>query len=226
MDRLIGYVRVSTDEQAKSGLSTSDQSEKLRQYCTLYGYELVDVIVDDGASAKDLNRSGIQRVMEIANSGEVDGVIVCKLDRLTRSVRDLHQLLDTTFKTAQLHSVNEQFNTNTAAGRFVLNMLMSVAEWEREVIGERTSSALQEKKRLAGNRSINGRAPFGYRWEDGELVRDPAEYPVREIMVHLRDAGLTYAQIAQEINDAGHTTRRNKKWRTSSIHTILTSKAS
>ena len=105
-------------------------------------------------------------------------------------------------------------------------MLMSVAEWEREVIGERTSSALQEKKRLAGNRSINGRAPFGFRWEDGSLVKDPAEYPVRETMVELREAGLTYAQIAEAINHAGHTTRRNKQWRTSSIHTILTTKAS
>ncbi len=221
MDRLIGYVRVSTEEQAKSGLSTSDQSEKLRQYCELYGYELVNVIIDDGASAKDLNRAGIQEVMTSVTRGDVDGVIVCKLDRLTRSVRDLHQLLDTTFKTAQLHSVNEQFNTNTAAGRFVLNMLMSVAEWEREVIGERTSSALKEKKRLAGNKSINGRAPFGYQWSEGELIKHPAEFPVREIMTQLRESGLTYAQIADEINNAGHTTRRNKPWRTSSIHTIL-----
>lgn len=226
MDRLIGYVRVSTDEQAKSGLSTSDQETKLRAYCDLYGYELAEVIIDDGASAKNLNRSGIQRVMQMISNGEADGVIVCKLDRLTRSVRDLHQLLDTTFKSSQLHSVNEQFNTNTAAGRFVLNMLMSVAEWEREVIGERTSSALQEKKRLAGNKSINGRAPFGFRWEGGELVRDADEYPVREMMIGLRSTGLTYAQIAQEVNNAGHTTRRNKQWRTSSIHTILTTKAS
>lgn len=226
MDRLIGYVRVSTDEQTKTGYSVSDQKNKLRGYCELYGHDLIEVIVDDGISAKNLNRDGIQRVISMINNGDADGVVVLKLDRLTRSMRDLHHLLDTIFKTGQLHSVSEQFNTNTASGKFVLNMLMSVAEWEREVIGERTSSALQEKKRLAGNRSINGRAPFGFRWEEGALVRDADEYPIREIMVELRDAGLTYAQIAQEINDAGHTTRRNKPWRTSSIHTILTTKAS
>ena len=202
MDRLIGYVRVSTDEQTKTGYSVSDQKNKLRGYC-------------------DLNRSGMQRVINMVNNGEADGVVVLKLDRLTRSMRDLHHLLDTIFKTGQLHSVSEMFNTNTASGKFVLNMLMSVAEWEREIIGERTSSALKEKKRLAGNKSINGRAPFGYQWSDGELIKHPAEFPVREIMVQLRKAGLTYAQIADEINDANYTTRRNKQWRTSSIHTIL-----
>lgn len=221
MDRLIGYVRVSTEEQTKTGYSVSDQKNKLRGYCDLYGHELVDIIVDDGISAKNLNRSGMQRTISMINDGDADGVVVLKLDRLTRSMRDLHHLLDTIFKTGQLHSVSEQFNTNTASGKFVLNMLMSVAEWEREVIGERTSSALQEKKRLAGNKSINGRAPFGYQWSEGQLIKHPDEFPVREIMIQLRESGLTYAQIANEINDAGHTTRRNKAWRTSSIHTIV-----
>lgn len=226
MDRLIGYVRVSTEEQTKTGYSISDQANKLRGYCDLYGHDLVEIIIDDGISAKNLNRDGMQRVISMISNDEADGVVVLKLDRLTRSMRDLHHLLDTIFKTGQLHSVSEQFNTNTASGKFVLNMLMSVAEWEREVIGERTSSALQEKKRLAGNQSINGRAPFGFQWQDGSLVKNPTEYPVREIMVELRDAGLTYAQIADAINSYGHTTRRNKQWRTSSIHTILKAKTS
>ena len=90
----IGYVRVSTDKQAEQGVSLEAQEAKVRAMATVQGAELRDVIVDGGESAKSLHRPGLQRVMSLVNAGKVQTIIVAKLDRLTRSVKDLCGLLE------------------------------------------------------------------------------------------------------------------------------------
>lgn len=144
--RIIGYTRVSTEEQSTNGVSLAAQEAKLRAYADLYGHEVIAVVVDAGHSAKTLDRPGLNQVLEALTSGEAEGAIVMKLDRLTRSVRDLGALLDEYFQHFALISVGEQVDTTTAGGRLVLNLLTSVSQWEREVISERTSAALQHKK--------------------------------------------------------------------------------
>lgn len=220
MKKVIGYIRVSTDGQAESGLGLADQEMKIRSYCLLYDLELVDVISDAGASAKSLNRAGIQDVINLAQSGAVDGIIIAKLDRLTRSMKDLHVLLDTVFNRVELHSVAEKVDTSTAAGRLVLNVLMSVAEWEREAIGERTSAALQAKKKQS-KRVINGRAPYGWRWVDGELVEIPEQQRVLTLMRELRESGLTYAEICYHLNESNQLTKSNKQWQPATVRNSL-----
>jgi site-specific DNA recombinase len=90
----IGYVRVSTDRQAEQGVSLEAQEAKIRAMATIHSAELVEVIVDGGESAKSLNRPGLQRLLALINAGQVQAVIVAKLDRLTRSVKDLCNLLE------------------------------------------------------------------------------------------------------------------------------------
>jgi site-specific DNA recombinase len=90
----IGYVRVSTDRQAEQGVSLEAQEAKIRAMATVQSAELLDVIVDGGESAKSLNRPGLQRLLELFNAGKVEAVIVAKLDRMTRSVKDLCGLLE------------------------------------------------------------------------------------------------------------------------------------
>jgi hypothetical protein len=139
--KAIGYVRVSTDEQAADGVSLAAQEHKIRMYAELYGIELVEVVVDAGQSAKTLDRPGLRRVLDLLRQRKVEGVIVAKLDRLTRSVADLNTLIDTFFcerAGRQLWSVADSIDTRTAAGRLVLNILGSVGQWERETIAERT----------------------------------------------------------------------------------------
>ena len=85
----IGYVRVSTDRQAELGVSLEAQEAKIRAMATVQGADLAEVIVDGGESAKSLNRPGQQRLIAVVNAGTVEAVIVAKLDRLTRSVKDL-----------------------------------------------------------------------------------------------------------------------------------------
>src|ERR1700740_2664269 len=92
--KVIGYVRVSTDKQAERGVSLDAQAEKIRAMAVVHGTELAEIIVDGGESAKSLNRPGMARLLAMIDAGEVEAVIIAKLDRLTRSVKDLCTLLD------------------------------------------------------------------------------------------------------------------------------------
>ena len=147
--------------------------------------------------------------------------MVAKLDRLTRSMRDLHQLLDTTFKSTQLHSVNEKIDTSTASGMLVLSVLMSVSQWELSVISERTSNALQAKKRLNDGESINGSAPYGQEWNEGELIECKEETETLSTMIEMRKEGHTYGFIAKSLNTQGRLNRSGLGWTEGNVSSII-----
>jgi DNA invertase Pin-like site-specific DNA recombinase len=153
---------VSTAQQAQRGVSLDAQEERLRAYATLYGLQLVALIRDEGESAKSLDRPGLRRALGMLRRGEADGLLVAKLDRLTRSVRDLGTLVEDYFREAALLSVAEHVDTRSSAGRLVLNVLGSVSQWEREAIGERTSTALRHKQTRASMWA--GRGPTASAW--------------------------------------------------------------
>ena len=133
------------------------------------------MVEDAGLSAKSMDRPGLQSVLAMLRRGEVQAVVVAKLDRLTRSVRDLGTLIEGPFAKAALPSVAEQIDTRSAGGRLVLHVLGSVAQWERETIGERVTVALAHLK-AQGRRT--GSVPYGKRLVGGAgkvLEDDPAE---------------------------------------------------
>src|ERR1700694_5029916 len=159
--RTIGYVRVSTDKQAEQGVSLEAQSEKIRAMALVHDAELLDIIVDSGESAKSLQRPGMERLLGLVDGKQVQAVIVAKLDRLTRSVKDLCELLERCERRGvALISVAESLDTSSAAGRLVINIMTAVSQWEREAIGERTRDALAHK-RSKGERL--GNMPYGYK---------------------------------------------------------------
>lgn len=205
--RVIAYVRVSTEEQESSGLGLEAQEARVRGYCGVYGHELVD-LVQDAASGKSLARPGLQAALAMLKDGRAEGLIVAKLDRLTRSVRDMGELLEGYFSgKASLLVVAEQIDTSTAAGRMVINLLTSVAQWERECIGERTRDALQAKK---GRGERAGTIPYGYRLaEDGaSLEQDPEEQAVIAEARRLRAEGRSLRDVAATLARRGFTNRR------------------
>jgi len=115
--KAIAYIRVSTAGQAETGVSMSEQEMKIKQYSDLYGIDIIEIISDGGESAKDLNRPGIQRVLSMMKQRETEGVIVAKLDRLTRSVRDLADMMElANKKSISLISVNEKIDTERQQG--------------------------------------------------------------------------------------------------------------
>jgi DNA invertase Pin-like site-specific DNA recombinase len=217
----IGYVRVSTDRQAEHGVSLEAQEAKIRAMATVQGAEPIDVIVDGGESAKSLNRPGLQQLMGSVNTGKVQAVIVAKLDRLTRSVKDLCGLLELFEKRkVALISVAEALDTGSAAGRLVITIMGAVSQLEREAIGERTRDALRHK-RSYGERV--GNIEFGYRLSaDGRhLEPDPTEQAALEQIRDLRRRGNTLRGVAAALNAQGHRTRRGTGWRLESVARVL-----
>src|ERR1700692_2880507 len=174
--RAIGYVRVSTDKQADHGVSLEAQEAKIRAMATVQGAEITELIVDGGESAKDLKRPGMDRLLTLVDERKVDTVIIAKLDRLTRSVKDLAELLERFQRRGvSLVSVAESLDTGSAAGRLVINIMTAVSQWEREAIGERTATALQHKR---ARRKVYNHVPYGFRREDDALLPIDAEQAV------------------------------------------------
>lgn len=218
--KAIGYVRVSTDKQADGGVSLEAQAEKVRAMATVQGVELLDIIIDAGQSAKTLDRPGMARLLKLVDSRAVDCVIVAKLDRITRSVKDLAELLDRfNRREVSLVSVADSLDTRTAAGRLVLNIMVSVSQWEREAIGERTKDAMAHMK-ATGARV--GNIAFGFQLgENGQLVPNQAERDIIAKVRELQVAGYSLREIAAELNRQGFTTRRGSAWRHEYVAGIL-----
>lgn len=222
--RAVCYLRVSTREQAEEGVSLAAQEEKTRAYCVARDWTCAGVIADEGASGGTLDRPGLQEALDLCRRGEVEVVVVLKLDRLTRSVKDLGDLLEGVFdpKTgADFASVSDNFDTSTANGRLVLNILASVAQWEREIIIERTTDALAHKK-AAGRRS--GQVPFGFDLAgDGDtLLRVPGELAIIDELRARREAGETLQALADDLNGRGVPTKNGGRWWPATVANIAT----
>ena len=230
--RVILYVRVSTDEQAKSGLSIESQLKKLRGYADIMDHEVVYEIKDEGESAKSLVRPGMQEALELLDRGEADGLCVVKLDRLTRNVGDWQFLIDSYFgdhSGKALLSVTDSIDTTTAGGRLVLNVLITVAQWEREAAAERTRDALAAK-RERGERL--GAPRLGYRVVKGDdsprgrlqsnLQEIAEEMEAREMIENLKRQGLSLRAIADQMTRSVFTTKRgNQQWSHTSVSNVL-----
>jgi DNA invertase Pin-like site-specific DNA recombinase len=208
--RTVAYLRVSTEKQSDLGVSIEAQEQKVNAYAGLYDLELVEIIIDAGASAKTLERPGLIKALGMLKSGEAEALLVVKLDRLTRSVADLGRLIETHFAPgkAALLSVSEQIDTRSAAGRLILNILASVSQWEREAIGERTRDAMRYKQ--SQNEYIGGHAPYGFQIVGGEQVEDAFEQSVIQQAKRFRESGISLSAIARELDSNGIRTRNGK----------------
>ena len=218
--RAVAYLRVSTSKQAEAGVSLAAQKAKVEAYASLYDLDLVAVEVD-AASAKTLDRPALASALARLNDGTADALIVVKLDRLTRSVRDLDTLISRYFGRQNgpaLMSVGEQIDTRSAAGRLVLNVLASVSQWEREAIGERTATALAHKK-ARGERV--GQIPFGYRLADDgvHLEEHPREQRAITLITRLRANGVSLRAIVAHMNEAG-VPARGERWHLSTVRRL------
>jgi site-specific DNA recombinase len=208
MATAIGYIRVSTEKQSEAGVSLEAQAAKIRAMAVIQGVELADVIVDAGESAKSLRRPGMAQLLAMVDAGDVDTVIIAKLDRLTRSVADLAELLKRfERRNVSLVSVVDSLDTRSAAGRLVLNIMVSVSQWEREAIGERTRDAMSHKR---ANGERVGTVPYGFRVAADGVTLDADEDEQRSLsrIRTLKASGLSTRRIAADMNREGYRTRR------------------
>ncbi|KAA0571582.1 recombinase family protein [Azospirillum sp. B21] len=219
--RTVAYIRVSSADQADHGHSLAAQREKIGLYAKLHDLDLVAVIEDAGASAKTTDRPGLQRVLAMLDSGEAAALLVPKLDRLTRSVRDLGALIDRYFAEGQkaaLLSVADSIDTRSAGGRLVLNVLASVSQWEREVIVERTRDTLRSMK-AAGK--VIARPTLGYDVVESRLVANVNELALIDRIKTMHAAGTSYNAIAAKLTDEGVPTKRGGAWQATTVRGIV-----
>lgn len=211
--RAIAYLRVSSSDQSDNGHSLAAQREKVMQYAALHELEIVEVIEDAGVSAKTLHRPGLIRALDLLKTGKADALLVMKLDRLTRNVRDLGGLIEEYFSENArfaLLSALDHIDTRSSNGRLVLNVLASVSQWEREAICERTKGVMQSMK--ASGRVIS-RPTLGYDEvvdADGKrrLVSNATEQALIARIVEMRNSGLSYQRVADALNSDRVPTKR------------------
>lgn len=223
---LIGYPRVSTEDQAADGVSLAAQEERIRAYCLAQGHD-VTIIGDEGVSGTTApdSRPGLARALSMLRAGEAEGLVFLRLDRLTRSVRDLLALVDRCAREGwSLQSVTDKWDTSTPVGRFTLTILGAVAQLERDMISTRTAEALAHK-RAQGCRL--GAAPYGWRkvaGADGKLTAlEPVEAE-QTIIVRVRELlllGSTQDRVADALNQAAVPSRSGRPWSRRGVQCIL-----
>ena len=219
MIKAIGYIRVSTDEQVKEGISLENQEQKIRDYCRLKDFEILKIIQDAGLSAKNLRRPGAQKVIEMAQDKVIDAVVVYKLDRMFRSTVDAlgtTRLFDKW--NVSFHSIEETIDTKSAMGKFFFTLTAALAEMEREIIGERTRDVLQRKK---ANGEVYGHVPFGFKKFKGKLLSNDDEQKVVKAVLGMREKGLNYSRISKELNDMGLKTKKGNQWYPQTVKNVV-----
>lgn len=227
MIRVIRYGRKSPNGWSDEGNSESAQDAHTLAYCEREGLQPVgDMIFDLFAKSATLKRPGIQRALAMIDAGEADGLVVYRLDRLTRSLKDLLTLTDGPFAPgkAQLHSVHEKLDTASATGRMLVNILGTVNQWQREIIGENTRETLATLK--AQGKSIGGVPPYGWRRViDGEgkarLERVVKEQAVIQFVRWKVRQGMAQDDIARRLNDSLTPTRSGRPWSRRGVQCIL-----
>jgi site-specific DNA recombinase len=219
--RVFGYCRVSTSGQAIDGVSLDAQRAKIAAWCSVNDAELVDVFVDAGLSGgKAHNRPALQAALDAAcSAGGV--LVVYSLSRLARSTRDTITIADRLEKAgAELVSLSERIDTTTAAGKMVFRMLAVLAEFERDQISERTTTAMQHMRAVW---KFTGEVPFGFTLAaDGEtLVADDNESRIIELIRQLRTTGMSLRAIAAELDAQGVAPKKAGTWNAMTIRNIL-----
>lgn len=217
MNKAIGYIRVSTQQQAEEGVSLEAQRAKIEAWCVVNDYELTNVYCDSGISGTKSDRPELLKALEQTTK---DTALVCySLSRLTRSTKDMLQLSEElNQKGANLVSLTEKIDTTTAAGKMLFRMLAVLNEFERDQIAERTKTALSHKK---ANQEVYNHTPFGFQREGGKLVKDAEETKAITLIRHMHSQGASIRDIVEELNLMNIKPKIAEKWNPSSVHYLL-----
>lgn len=197
----VGYVRVSTEEQATHGLSLDVQERKIKAWCEAKDWKLIKIFRDGGYSGKSLKRPAVEEMLAtIQDSGEIDAVVVFKLDRFTRSLRDLLNIIYGEFEKHNIvfSSVMESFDTGTSSGRMMLAILGASSQFEREVTGDRVSATKQDQKSRG---EFVGTGTIAYKRIDNRLVLQPRGFEFIRILLKEWKKETPGRAIARLLND-------------------------
>lgn len=213
------YLRVSTEDQAREGFSLDAQRRRLSAYCKARGWEVAAVYVDEGHSGRDVRRPAYRRMME--ESGSWDLILVLKMDRIHRNSVNFTLMMDALRGWGkEFNSVQESFDTTTAMGRFVMDIMQRIAQLESEQIGERVRMGMEHKAR-SGKGILGFGHPYGYDVTDDGLTVNEHEARVVREMYRMRAEGSSLQAIADRMNSLGIRSKKGLDWSRQSVHRIL-----
>ena len=222
MQKAIGYIRVSTQGQAEEGVSMAAQRAKIEAWCIANDMELAAVFDDAGISGGSMaGRDGLHAAMKATTKGMA--LVAYSISRLARSTKDMLAIAETLDrKGADLVSLTEKIDTTTAAGRMVFKMLAVLADFERDQIAERTKMALAHKKAKG---EVYAPVPFGYEAIEGRLVTVKREAKIVGEILAMREAGASFASIADTLNERGIEGKRGGRWFASTVRYMVNRQA-
>lgn len=210
------YVRVSTLEQAEEGYSIAAQKERLKAYCKAQGWRDYRFYVDEGISGKDMKRPQLEKLFEHIKEDKIKLILVYRLDRFTRSVRDLHKMLEIMEQhKCGFKSATEVYDTTTAMGRLFITIVAALAEWESDNSSERIKMALEKK--VAGGERVGG-IPFGFDLTEDETLIANEQSEVIFEMIHLLKSGKSITSIAEYLTE---TNDDKPRWNANAIFRLL-----
>jgi site-specific DNA recombinase len=221
----IGYIRVSTEEQATGGSSLPAQRERIELWCKLQQHELAHVYVDAGLSGKRAdNRPGLQSALADVCKRR-GALIVYSLSRMARSKPDAYRILERLSKAGgNLVSLTENLDTTTAGGKLIFGIFSVIAQFESEQIGERVKGTMSYLR--TQRRRISRHVPFGFDCADSRtLVPNPVEQAAIATIRQLRAQGASLREIAAELTVRGMASKSGRPWTAKVLKTILDRKA-
>ncbi len=225
--RVALYVRVSTDKQAEYGMSLDAQRAELERYCHERGWEIVEVYVDGGFSGKDIDRPAFQRMLQRVRAGEINGIVVTKLDRLTRSIRNLCELNEDILRPLHVNLVciRDGINTFEVGSSLLMHLLAVIGQIERENTSKRVAAAIAHIHESGGH---YGKVPFGKTTAPHPsqpkmkiLVEDPVEGPWLKQICAWYGEGKQPTEIAALLNQKGVKPRHCEKWTLQVVYSLL-----
>lgn len=220
IERVAGYVRVSTKEQQEHGYSIAEQTARLKSYCKAMGWKVVKIYTDGGYSGATTDRPALTDLIEASQRHLIDAVVVYKLDRLSRSQKDTLTLIEGFLENdVAFISMTESFDTSTPFGRATVGILSCFAQLERENIKERTAIG-KEARAKEGKFHGGGFAPIGYDYKDGQLIVNEYEALQVRLLHELYQQGESFRSIEKIMLDKGYT-HKDGVWSPNNVRRVL-----
>ena len=219
MNKTLGYIRVSGKKQRDDGLSLGVQENMIRDYCKMFDLDLIDVKCDTVSGKNIKKRPALKQILELVSKGKVADLVIVKLDRLARNVRQTYEIAEL-LKTnnCNLHAVTDKIDTSTAMGKAFFGITAVFAEMERELIAERTKIVLDGKR---ANGEVIGTIPYGYKREGEKLAVNNDEQQVIARIKDLRSQGLSLAKISKQLIKESIRNRNNTPFPPMQIRALI-----
>lgn len=218
--KAIGYIRVSSDEQAREGLSLEAQKRKINAYCELKDLQLINIFSDEAISGfKPFEkRPGGGKAYQLLATGQADNIVAIKLDRLFRNTGDaIAKATEFQKKNINLHLLDVSVDTSTATGKMFFTVLAMLAQFERDITGERTKAVLDMKRK---DGKVFNHTPFGFDRDGDRFVENPQEQKAIELIIRMRGNGESFRDIALELELLGIKPKNSDSWQPMSVKKI------